>query len=67
MMEGAGSDSVQIKMDPDPGGLKTYGSYGLGPGSTLLPGIRAGILSSPHHHCCQVGIRTRPVQASQIP
>ncbi len=58
MMEGAGSGSVQVKMDPDPGGLKTYGPYGSG--STTLPRIRAGVFTSPHHRWCQLGIRTRP-------
>jgi hypothetical protein len=36
MMEGSVSDSVQIMRDPDPGGPKTYGSYGSESGSTTL-------------------------------
>jgi hypothetical protein len=38
MMEGSVSGSVQIWMDPDPGGPITYGSYcfGSGSGSTTL-------------------------------
>jgi hypothetical protein len=34
MMEGFGS--VQIIMDPDPGGPKTYGSYVSGSGTLVI-------------------------------
>ncbi len=32
-----GSGSVQIITNPDPGGQKSYGSYGPGPDSVTLP------------------------------
>jgi hypothetical protein len=33
MMERSGSGSAPLTLDPDPGGPKTYGSYGSGLGT----------------------------------
>jgi hypothetical protein len=38
-MEGSGSVQIMMYRYPDRGGLKTYGSYGSGSGSTTLTEI----------------------------